>query len=146
MAAVSACSHWLRPPLRCPAPLRNPRNDRTRSLSRAECIYRACSVTRPPFFPREFLHALCARLLERLSLFLSLLSRIGTDEIEWKGRRNRFEPCGEFILIRSYSADSSAADSKKLISLLAISILVAAFNSGFYPFTPRSRKIVRDLS
>lgn len=31
---------------------------------------------------------------------------------------------GIFILIRSYSADSSVADSKKLISLLASSVLV----------------------
>lgn len=102
-------------------------------------------MTRPPFFPREFLHegaSLRSPTREApslsLSFFLSLLSRIGTDEIEWKGRRNRFEPCGEFILIRSYSAsltDSSVADSKKLISLLAISILVAAFVStlSFYP-------------
>lgn len=103
-------------------------------------------MTRPPFFPREFLHegaSLRSPTREALPLslslfFLSLLSRIGTDEIEWKGRRNRFEPCGEFILIRSYSAsltDSSVADSKKLISLLAISILVAAFVSilSFYP-------------
>lgn len=98
-------------------------------------------MTRPPFFPREFLHEGASlrsptRETLSLSLFFSLLSRIGTDEIEWKGRRNRFEPCGEFILIRSYSADSSVADSKKLISLLAISILLAALVSTLVSIHP----------